>query len=137
MADRKRKTKKEKLTFYELVEALKKDGYIIELEYDEDYQDGTVFAEIKGNKIYAGMALCTEDDDKVYRHLRNRIAADHKGCFDRWSKCPLIMKLPVDYDELLKHLKHLGSKEGYRISSSYEYLTDNPYPYEDDRSING
>jgi hypothetical protein len=40
------------------------------------------------------------------------------------------MELPLDFDVLLQHLKHLGSPEGFKISNNFEYLTNNPYPYE-------
>lgn len=108
-----------KLNFEELVEALKRDGYIVDTSINGQYV-------LKGKGVRVGL----NKEDTYYPQLSNRIAADNDRCFDKWSKCPLVMKLPVDYETLTKALTHLGSNEGYEISNSYSYLDDNPYPYE-------
>lgn len=115
------------MEFEELVKALIKDGYDVEVEDVTTEAIPFYFAKVTGKGIFA--RFCTQNAD-FYPYLNERIAADNAECFDKWSKCPLVMKIPVNYDELKKHLKHLGSKEGYEISNSYAYLDNNPYPYE-------
>lgn len=63
-------------------------------------------------------------------YLNDKLAADNAFCFDKISRCPLIMRLPVDWDVLAKHLDFLASDEGYELSNCYDYLTNNPFPYE-------
>jgi hypothetical protein len=115
----------EKLEFTELVRFLRKHGYSIDIQvYGNSYKA----AMVTGNNIRAG--FCTPSR-QVYTYINNRIAVDHVACFDKWSKCPLIMELPVDGEELLKHLKYLGSEEGYKISNEFLYCDgNNPWPYE-------
>lgn len=103
-----------KLNFEELVEAFRKDGYTVKCERESSY----AFARGKG--------IITT----FFKHS-NIIKAENDKCFlIKWDKCPLVMKLPVDYETLKKALTHLGSDEGYEISNNYSYLDNNPYPYE-------
>jgi hypothetical protein len=86
------------------------------------------FAYIDNSKgIIAG--FCTPTID-CYKYINNRIAADNADCFDRWSKCPLVMAIPLNGDALLKHLEWLSSKDGYNHSMSYAYLNKRVLPYE-------
>jgi hypothetical protein len=53
-----------------------------------------------------------------------RICVDHVKCFDKLSKCPLIVHLPSGPDEcqcLLSQLRFWGSKAGYNLSRHLEY----------------
>jgi hypothetical protein len=109
------------LHFQELVLFLKKHQYTVKVRQHKNYKVATV----TGNGIRGGFA--TESID-VYPYINNRICADHFNCFDKWRKCPLLMQLPVNGDELLKHLQFLGSPEGYQVSNSYDYLDNNPFP---------
>lgn len=68
--------------------------------------------------------------NKPYPCLIDRLAADNERCFDKWSKTPLVIKLPTDHDLILLNLKQLGSEYGYKVSNSYDYLDNNPWPYE-------
>jgi hypothetical protein len=102
-----------RLDFEELVEALTYDGYDVSITDEVGFD----FAYVTGNGIVAG--FCTPHGD-VYPYLNWKIAADAAWEFDKWSKCPLVMDLPVDYDELLDHLDHLGSREDY-LNYSYPY----------------
>ena len=48
-------------------------------------------------------------------YTAGRIAADSRDCFDKWNKCPMVMKLPLTYRreaEMLAHLAFLGTPEG-------------------------
>ena len=57
--------------------------------------------------------------------------ADNAQCFDKPSKCPLIVRLPVvNFDELDKYLHFLASRQGYHWSSTYEYLVNPGLPRE-------
>jgi hypothetical protein len=115
-----------KLNFDELVDALRKDKYTVNVTIESgDIQ--YAFARVEGHGISAGFCEYAPD---IYPYISNRIAADNAKCFDKWSKCPLVMELPADYETLLAALKHLGSEEGYAISNDYSYLDQNPYPYE-------
>lgn len=114
------------MNFDELVDALRSDGYDVKVSIETgDIQ--YAFAQVTGKGITAGFCEYAPD---IYPYIANRIAADNSRCFDKWSKCPLVMQLPVDYPVLKSHLQHLGSQEGYDISNDYSYLDSNPYPYE-------
>lgn len=59
------------------------------------------------------------------------IVADHKDCYDKPQKCPLIMILPrneKEVEELKAHLKYLGSKTGFEWSNSYGFYDDPKLP---------
>ena len=114
-------------SFDALVEFLTKAGYSVSvIEYKED---GYRFAHINDENKHIRAGFCTETP-KCYSFLSNRIAADHWDCFDKWSKCPLVMRLPLDGDLLLRCLTWLGSKEGYEWSDSYSYIEDPKLPME-------
>jgi len=98
----------EKLDFTKLVRFLHKHKYHVVIKSYNPPSGKYKSAMVTGNNIRAG--FCTQSRE-VYTYINNRIAADHKDCFGKWSKCPLIMELPVDGEELLKNLKFLGSKE--------------------------
>ena len=54
-----------------------------------------------------------------YSTTRERIAADNAKCFDKYSRCPLVIKLPLTIRreaELLEHLRVLGTKAGYEAA---------------------
>ena len=109
------------MEFDELVTILRKNKYKVKVQHYPEYK----YAEVTGRNIKAG--FCTKVD-VVYTYLKNKIAADHRRCFDKWSKCPLNMSLDnLNGELLLKYLKYLGSPEGYENSNSYDYLDNNPY----------
>jgi hypothetical protein len=77
-------------------------------------------------------AFC-EPNDKSYLQINGKIAADNSICFNKFSQCPLIMKIPVNDEErqtLLKHMMWLSSEEGYKWSSNFEYIDDSKLPRE-------
>lgn len=103
--------------FDDLVKALQKSGYKVTVKKE----DGYTFANIKGGHIYAG--FCSPTTSKgVYTYINGKISADHKECFDKWSKCPLNLPLPENEEQmdfLLKQLIFWGSPEGYKKSNEY------------------
>lgn len=115
---KKEKAKVSNLELHALAGELKAHGYEIEYEDGDNHKSWYV----RGHGIRG--AFC-EPNDQSYAVLNGRFAADNSKCFDKWSKCPLVMKLPCDTEKLVKHLKFLGSKEGYKHSNGYEYH-DNP-----------
>lgn len=118
-----------KLDFNGLVNFLLANGYSVEVKNQKAFKPKNNYrsAFFDGKNVRGG--FCTPSIE-VYRHIDNRIAADRVECFDKWRKCPLVMKLPVDGSELLKHLEHLGSPEGYTICNNYDYFDNNPWPLE-------
>jgi len=125
---RKRCKEQDKLGFDDLVLFLKDNGYNSEVSYVEGYSNQKFpICSVTGMGIYGAFSVQNED---THRYLNNAFAADNKKCFDKWSKCPLVMKLPCDANLLLKHLKYLGSKEGLKISESYAYYDSYPWPIE-------
>lgn len=129
-------------TFDELVEAFKKFGFkveIVEEKFDrvfyEEYKRNDEFiispyksCKFEGHKVvgfFAEKTICSFINGRI----NGRIAADHKKCFDKMSKCPLCVKYPVSEKRLFEGLRLLGSTKGYKISNSYGYLDCNPFPY--------
>lgn len=105
----------------ELVPHVKYDSEfneIPEIEYWEGWVTG------KGIK---GIFGCGNSSNP---YTQARFAADHEDCFDKVQKCPLVVKLPCDFDDLMGHLALLGSEEGFEISNNYNYMDNNPFPYE-------
>ena len=87
------------------------------------------FMSLQNTKGITGGFLIGSDD--CNRYIHERIAVDNSKCFDKWSKCPLIMSLDgLDKETLLKHLLWLGSEEGYHHSNSYEYFDKRILPME-------
>lgn len=118
--------------FEDLVYALRKEGYKCE----------TTNGKKKVNVMHANTCMVTGKNIRAcftrpepapeyepYTSLQECIAADHAKCFDKWQKCPLVIKLPSNIENILAHLAHLGSEEGYEISNKYQYLDTNPWPY--------
>jgi hypothetical protein len=115
-------------SFQLLVETLRGNGYTVDVSTGPIYD----FAHVTGKNIDGG--FCTPsygDNDAPYWYIDGKFAADHVDCFDKWSKCPLVVKLPENEEELLailEHLKFLASEEGYNWSNSYSYLDDPRLP---------
>jgi hypothetical protein len=89
-------------------------------------EDGVCSATIKGKGIWGAFS----ELGAWYKTLDGKFAADNEKCFDKWSKCPLVVNMPCDFDALLKHLDFLASAEGYEISNNYSYFHNNPFPYD-------
>ena len=82
------------------------------------------FARISGKDIKGGFC---EPNGESYWYLDGRVAADHSGCFNKWSQCPLVVELPTtekEARELVKHLNWLGTREAYEWSTKFGYIDE-------------
>ena len=109
--------------FEQLRKALEVAGFSVAHNEHENYAELL----ISGNNIKA--AACTPNNE-TYTSLNGRLSADHKDCFNKWSQCPLVVEIPTDLNILIEHLKFLGSKEGFQLSNSFDYLDCGTLPYE-------
>lgn len=118
-------------SFKALAEALRNAGYNVKITTGPVYD----FAYVTGMNIEGG--FCTPsygDNDPPYWYIDGRFAADNSDCFDKWSKCPLIVTLPEDEQGIayiLEHLRYLATEEGRQWSASYGYIDDPRLPRED------
>lgn len=109
--------------FKVLVNRLTQAGFRVSVD-TRGQSEGRIyrFASVTGGGIRGGFC---DFNYKGNRYLEQKFAADHENCFDKWSKCPFVVPIDYDWKELLEHLAFLGSEEGERHSSTFEYL-DNP-----------
>lgn len=120
------------MDFITLVDKLKEKGYKVVIKNHKLYK----FAKIDGKNITGG--FCSKHDENninsSYSYINGKISIDHKDCFDKWSKCPLVLEIPSNKGQmnyLLKQLEFWGSDEGYKISNQYEFEQwVNSYPDE-------
>lgn len=117
-----RKQKKQEKINKLFLEKLKKEGYIIDLWYNNQYF-------IKGNRIYGFIDFNIPEESKcppeyrTYNWNSGMIVIDHKDCFDKTSKCPCKMFVPTTkykINEIIEQLKFWGSDEGFKLSNEYE-----------------
>jgi len=120
--------------FNKLVSFLRKQGYNVKVETQFNWLGVSgkheltgEFATIKEKNIYVGFVWVKDNPDNFYRNLADRLAGDPLGCFDKWSKCSLIVSLPQDHNQILKWLKILGTKEAFELSNSYEEIPGLPH----------
>jgi hypothetical protein len=114
--------------FDHLVGFLRLHGYDVTPE-DEPARVNYHFASFVGQGIRGGFATYGIG----YPYLDGRVAADNRRCFDKWSKCPLVVRIPDDDEgrsELLEYFRFLASKEGYKWSNTFEYLDNHRLPYD-------
>lgn len=107
-------------SYEKLARMLKDNGYTVTVTKEEPwkYYPPYNFYSVTGNGIKAG--FCTPNKSS-YRSLNGRIAADNERCFDKWSKCPVVMNINgLNYEKLLISLAFLGSEEGYNLSNNFE-----------------
>lgn len=127
--------KRESQRFNLLVSELKSRSYKVYVteEMRADLGGKTIvyrYAIVRGRNI---LAHFYEGNDHwgVSHYVDGKIAADHARCFDKLSKCPFVMRLPrtkKDAKKIAYWLRRLGTKKGFRISNTYAYLTNNPFP---------
>lgn len=115
--------------YKKLAKELKNRGYKVEKEIIYEYKIlkksirhtnkiDFVFWRFTGKGIDGG--FCTLNKHS-YRSLNGHVTADNIDCFDKWSKCPLRMKIQtIDYEKLFKELELLGSPEGFEISDNFD-----------------
>lgn len=114
--------------FDRLVAALRRASYEVRVTQEASYE----FAFVEGRGVKGG--FCTPAEDAWYWYINGRFAADNDGCFDKWSKCPLVVRLPETDEEaqaILRHLEYLATPEGFEWSNSYGYFDDPRLPREE------
>ncbi len=119
-------------TFDELVDAFIKYGFQIKVTKEKNYRNkGKTykFALFENRDVKGGFA--EPNNGCTYPYIDGRMAADNKKCFNKWSKCPLCVKFPVEEKRLFEGLRLLGSTKGFKISNNYDYLDSNPFPYDE------
>jgi hypothetical protein len=103
------------------------DKDCVMIEYEKEY----AVARVRDSNKNIMAAFATKHNDYA-PYMDGKIAMDHLKCFDKPSKCPLILPLPenefqVQY--LKSQLQFWSSKEGLKISDNYEfekYITKYP-----------
>lgn len=117
--------------YKKLAKELEKRGYKVEKEICFDYRQHHYYDILDNKKKpmftfwkFTGKGVdggfCTPNKQS-YLSLQGHIVADNIECFDKWSKCPLRMKIQtLDYEKLFKELELLGSPEGFEISNSFD-----------------
>lgn len=104
--------------------------YFKRLGYDTKKVDGQEWYKITGNDIYGYIVL-----DNFYRETRDYpyLYADHVDCFDKENKCPISIRLPktpAELEYLAERLRFWGSREGFKITNSFDHhnYDSNEYP---------
>jgi hypothetical protein len=119
-------------TYVELAKFLIQNGYTVTEElvevshynrkgkYVKNVNLSYTFYRVEGKGITGG--FCTPNKES-YRYISGRIAADNENCFDKWSKCPVVIKISRGrFNEILKWLEYLSTDEGYEKSNNYEFF---------------
>lgn len=103
--------------------------YLFKMGYDIITIEKGKILKIEGEGIKGYIVLSNfsrEEWDFPY------IYVDHKDCFDKESKCPLRLPLPVtrkQLEYLAERLRFWGSPEGFKISDEFEHEKyDTKYP---------
>ena len=89
------------------------------VEYQKEYS----VARVRDPNKNIMASFATKHDDYI-PYMDAKIAMDHYKCFDKPSKCPLILPLPendIQIGYLKSQLLFWSSPEGLKISNSYEY----------------
>lgn len=123
------KKPKRLVTVEDLVTALKANGYTIEKSSRKLYD----WYAISGRSIQGG--FCTEHNmdaglNSSVDWLNGKVVVDHKKCFDKWSKCPMMIPIPKtqkELDHIIERIQFWGTKEGYKASNGFDTEKwDNP-----------
>jgi len=111
--------KEEEEEFFKLVKQLVLAGYTVNIENCTDYLCAT---NVGGNIQFN---FCTPYNE-CYPDTSGKIAADHRDCFDKWSRCPLVLPFPKNEAQikfLLHQLELWATKKGYTLSNKYHTET--------------
>ena len=103
--------------FDTLVIRLRKEGYFVRVDNEINYWS----ASILGKNIRG--CFCTENEE-TYSYINNKFAIDNEECFDKWSKCPIVIpiKEAIDnIDNLVLEMKRLSGEEGLEESANWNY----------------
>jgi len=121
------------LQFKKLVHILRGDGYTVKTRFCPPWSDkklpGYWFANVTGKSIRGG--FCEPSGGESYWYLDGRVAFDHEGCFDKWSKCPYSLELPnigQEFMHVLERMAYLRTKEGFDRSNCFD-LRERDYPF--------
>lgn len=118
----------DQVLFDNLVKFLRKNRYKVKiawLPYVPIYR----VAQVSGKWIIG--AFCDFSNGQAYKSIDLRFAFDNLKCFDKWSKCPFSLPLPINQKQLnyiLKKLKFLATNKGYKLSNSYNLPWIKDYP---------
>lgn len=114
-----------------LAVALEREGYEVVVNFGHaDGKERYRYGHLRGRSVNGFFAPTNQHSA---RYCSGRLCADHVDCYDKPSKCPLVIRLPKsdrEAMEIVRWLGKLGSREGYQVSNSYDYLDNNPFPYQ-------
>jgi hypothetical protein len=118
--------------FKKLVKFFRELNYKIETKFVwKSLKHPYWFAKITGRSIFGGFCEPVEDTLDCNWFVNGRIAFDHVKCFDKWSKCPYSLELPLIMQELkyvVDQMKFLRTKEGFKKSNEFElWVRDYPF----------
>lgn len=104
-----------------------------EIENSEEIEDGVYYAKIRLNNVYLRLYY-GEHSANYHPNVIGKITADRDDCFDKMTRCPLIVKFPINEEKLFEYLEFLTTKEGRDYSNSYDYIyeVNRKIPYDDD-----
>jgi hypothetical protein len=117
--------------FWELVTFLKRNGYTVTTErYDKPFYkelteiSNRVFhgqtAYVYGRNIRGLFSFVPYGEQTPnYYSAWNRLTADNAKCFNKHSQNPMILKLPADFDEVLRQLVYLATPEAKKMSQEW------------------
>lgn len=120
--------------FNNLVRFLRDNGYRVKTEtcyhsFTSTHEVTGEFAVIRDKNIVAGFVWVKNDPEQFYPYIADKMAVDHADCFDKWSKCAMIVKLPANHNDILKWLKIMGTKQAFEKSNIFERIPGVPYEY--------
>ncbi len=152
-AEQKRREKESRRHFDEMVRALQKAGYRVQVNWVTELvrkrgrtiscrmPNRAKIAQVRGKGIRAvfatvGSSVGIEGEiTSAHPRFDGCLVAENARCFDKWSKAPMTIELPRDPAEVIAWLQYLGSDEGYEISNGYLYLNGNPFPNRHDQKV--
>jgi hypothetical protein len=107
------------MNFNEVVKLFEDMGY--NLKVDNQYADNFLFARTENKDLRIG--FCEPNNGNSYAQLDGKIAIDREDCFDKWSKCPIVLPFPENEKQvqfLIDKINWLKTDEGYKVSNEYE-----------------
>lgn len=121
--------------FDRLVRFLRKNRYWVKVKREDSEEGDTYqyhyrFADVRGKGIRAGFCY---PPGNTSEYLDGRVAADNGKCFNKWSQCPLVVRVPTtdfERDKLLKYFAYLATPEGHDWSNKFGYMDDPRLPRE-------
>jgi hypothetical protein len=132
-------TDDEYTAFYTLVQLLVDNHFDVHLSHKQEAHDDYYYecrSRSTGYRKAVRFAFCTPTHH-VHSSLSGGFCADHIDCFDKWTKCPLMVPFPKGEEEealLISYLDWLGSEDGFEKSNIFDvsYYAQN---YEDMKKV--